>query len=253
MFRTVHVLTSETERIEEWVNEIARRRGCDSPSEHAPVEARLSITTVYGESDFDWITFIETPSAGIKRLVSDLAAITDSLTLGLSIEPDVEWSFRAMTGLNLLGDFHWTAPAEELQNLDEEVGKRENRKLEDLGICTQSGHPGLEKLNQRMLSRSRIQSSDPHVELKYRARLSNSELVPAIPELSEELPVNLARNLPGSSAARFRRILGKPHLTVVQMAAEFAHYIHLPDPFRNVEDLERWGIRGREIRLWRFR
>ncbi|GEM_PF-6392398 len=253
MFRNVHVLTNDYERIEEWVIEIARRRGYTERIEQTSDEAKMYITTIFGESDIDWITFFETPSTGIRHLIADLAAITDSLTLGISIEPDVEWSFRIMRGMNLIGDFHWAAPLEEMHNLDDAVGKLENKKLEDLGIVTQSGLSGLEKLNQRMLSRSRIRSSDPHVELEYRARMSNGKLIPTIPELPEELPALLARHLDGSSAARFRRILGKPHLNVVQMAAEFAHYIHLPDPFRNATDLEQCEATNHMIRFWRFR
>lgn len=255
MFGNVHVATDQINDVDDWMISIAAQRGKITLLSTSDSKECWSVIAARSKCDSQWITLYDSMPRNIRQFAAETAAVSGCVTIGIMIDPLQEWSFRLIEGPNALGEFHWIAPVAELKKLESSVIEIEKQKLVDLGLHIRSSCSGLAKLKERIASKQRIESSDPRVEIGYRARISRNELLPPAPELDDELPAILARTIPGTRASRFRKMLAKPHLTVEQMAAEFAHYLEITDPFLSIEDAQQASMDNQFYwyKQWNFR
>ncbi|MBN1552209.1 hypothetical protein JW979_12115, partial [bacterium] len=183
----------------------------------------------------DWTAIFVSPLNMLSNLAQSLTFETDQSGLVLEMDIPTSWKFLVLKGGDVITQYSWEIPAEILEK-QTDVASLEIKKLRSLGI-TLSESKHAKKKGSCSRSDQHIASSDPHVELSYRKKISNGLLVPPDPEMSPELPKLLSVCFPDLSVSRFRKILSKPHLTIENMIAEFTNYLGINRVFRRFEDI----------------
>ncbi len=229
-FWNIHIYHAEIQSAVETLTDIASRRGL-KPVETASGEW---IWEMFIHSDSpSWISIFDNEPQNLKNLTLDISNSMPEPVIGLMMNLPVDWGFYLALQGELLGSFSWQVPVPEV---DEEsmMDTLETQRLVDLGVLipSQTNQPLLRK---RRTHNARIESNDPYLKMKYRARISNNQLLPPTPDLDPALPKKLAELFSMISMARFRKILGQPHLGVQQMVAEFSSHLELPGVFCDLD------------------
>ena len=229
MFWNIQIPNIELQPVENALIEIA---GCrqmklmDSPNQ--PADWKIVIHRGSG----DWVSIYDTQFSNIKSTTSHLSKLLESKGLGIFINSPWEWGFWVADCGELKAAYRWEIPDQSYRD-DRILANLEEGRLAKLGLkLPKKAEVKISKLRD---SNRRLRSSDPHVELNYRAKISDGDLLPPLPQMDPELPRILSRTFPGRPASRFRNILGKPKMDVDQMAAEFSGFLEIEGAFRNYD------------------
>jgi hypothetical protein len=223
MYWSFHIFQGEAKLISAALTEIAAMRGLKPATIHDEKSVWKGIIL---SDSVEWVSVFDNQSGRLKGTCQDLSGHTGLPVLAIRIDLPYEWGFFAASGGAIAARYLWSIP-EEFMGTEASVHDLEKQKLESLGVKI----PGI------LIGGKRIASSDPHVELHYRKKLSQ-DLAPPPPELVPELPKIMSKLFPERPAARFRKILGESHLTVEAMAAEFTSCMEITHAFDSYETLK---------------
>ncbi|MBN1355888.1 hypothetical protein JXA40_06405 [bacterium] len=172
-----------------------------------------------------WLSLFPEERESVKALTVEISGGCGGPAVGLLINLPDDWRFFAASRGSICVDYHWVFPTR-LRQIERDLVRMEAERLKSLGLKWPDRGPV-----DNGPVRTRLRISDPHVELRYREKLSGDEWDHLRPDLEPETPGVLSRLFPGCPAARFRNILGRLHLSVEQMAAEFTSYIEILHAF----------------------
>jgi hypothetical protein len=232
MFRNIHVFQATPNQISEAIIDIAGRRNITAI---APSDTAVWKVLISTESS-QWISVFDNQPDKLRESASDLSVLTSKTSLAISIDLPLEWNFWVFSSGDLACKYAWSIPPADDSQTGNALKNLTAGKLRDLGIDLPA------RMRKRMNGSDEnrgaqiIHSSDPHVELHFRKKISDSKLAPPEPELAPELPKILSTLFAERTAARFRKILGIAHLSVENMAAEFTSYLEINQAFATFDD-----------------
>jgi hypothetical protein len=229
MYCSIHLWNTSMDIVREILLDYSVKQQGKSPGISEKRSSRNQVIVVPEENGLVSI-FPDNPNS-IRNLTVEISTGTDSPVIGITIQFPCEWNMFAAQHAKLRVQYHWAVSCD-AETDDGVLAEIETDRLKALGLVI----PDDLKSRSTRGKTKRIRSGDPHVELHYREKMSDGNLTPQHPEMDPEIPKILSGMFPGSVAARFRNILGKPHLSVEQMAAEFTTYLQISSAFTAYSD-----------------
>ncbi len=180
----------------------------------------------------NWTSVILHPETRLTEIASTLTHRKDRGCLAMQICLPDEWTLHLFDCGNPTGRYSWLLPEQfHDEQLFENLSRLERLKLQDLGMEISVHENSLLKSGE-----SRINSQDPHLEMSYRARISEDDLIPPVPQLDDELPERIVRVCGRGRKAKIRKILGRPHLSIAHMISAFAGHMNIETAFLSYEE-----------------
>ena len=182
-----------------------------------------------------WQTILFPDQIHLKEMAAALTYQTKKGCIATNIDLPSSWEMYLYCNGNFSGYFEWTVPEKYFsENIREEISNYEKKRLSQLGIYFGSDIGGGKKSKRKI---GKIESQDPYMELEYRARISDSELIPPPPELDDDLPDKICRTFNTGKKAKLKKILGMSHLTTEHMISEFAMHLGIDNAFLNYQEV----------------
>ena len=228
MFSAIHVKMESEEPIQEGLINIAAKRGLQ-PQANGSCQWEV-LTFANGVGSDSWISIVENNNLPLKSFAINVSVELPSPVIGIYIRNPDEWGFWACKDGRVVSAYSWDMETKDLEDKESIIRDLEIDRLRELGVDLPKNTN--EFMREKLLRRARhISSSDPVLEMKFRSRVSGDLLVPQSPCMDPDLPKRLVGLFPGKSKARFKKILGCPHLEINHMAVAFANYLALADVF----------------------
>ncbi len=233
-FRNIHLFQADLDKATDAIVDFAADIGL------VPMETEMEIPrsgSFLAVKNGEWISIFYTVRLALKKATAALSFLTQHPALGLDIHLPDAWDFLVAEQGDIIGAYNWCCDPGEIVEADR-LRALERKRLENLGLGNMPKGANLLRELLKSGKKARIRSSDPYVELQYMKRIAGEEVERFAPELDAALPGKLAKVFPGKRAAGFRRILGKPHLSVEQMVAEFCGFMELEFVFESFDSME---------------
>lgn len=222
MLSSVHIMCKEMDRIRGVLVDMAVNRGLQIRKPAMTTDAPCWTMGVFDRSEH-WITVRDSGNQA-KNIAAAIGSNLAVVTLALMVDAPWSWRFSVYSGHDQLGQYLYEVPEEFVSNLDDRVQRFESERLQNLGV------EGLRDIISKKSGKAgRIESSDPRIEMKYRSRISGGKLDLPDPVFAPELPRLIHKSTGLSTAARIRKILSTPHVSIVAAVTEFGLAMDLPN------------------------
>jgi hypothetical protein len=219
----IHVLDRSTDKIYESIIEFLSRYNkkietCTDISRSFP-ERYIGVFALAPR----WVSVREKLSTS-AALAAHFAHQLKTFSIIITVKDPRVWGFTAYFENERTGDYEWELPPEYHETCQHQMATYEEQRLQQLGV------KGLDIIKKRGTQRpSRAGFSDPGLERRYRSRISSGELDLQAPQLQPGLSRLLHKCTGMSTAARLKKILQTPHVSIPGAAGEFSLALGLPN------------------------